>query len=81
VEAAEYIGRIAEFGRIIQSTPQELIPPEPKPTYGSSSFWKEHWAKKKAKGWVPKATAAAKEVKEAAAAAAAKAKPKAGNIV
>jgi hypothetical protein len=71
VEAAEYIGRIAEFGRIIQRTPPELIPPEPKPTYGSSSFWKEHWAKKKAKGWVPKAT---KEAKAAAVATAAKAK-------
>ena len=81
VEAAEYIGRIAEFGRIIQNTPRELIPPEPKASYGSSDFWKEHWAKKKAKGWVPKAAkevkeAKAKEVKESAAAAKAKAKGK-----
>lgn len=69
VEAAEYIGRIAEFGRIIQNTPPELIPPEPKPSYGSSDFWKQHWAKKKAKGWI-----SVKESKAAESKAKAKAK-------
>jgi hypothetical protein len=74
VEAAEYIGRIAEFGRIIQSTPPELIPPEPKASYGSSGFWKDYWAKKKAKGWVSVKEAATKEAEVKAKAAKAKAK-------
>ena len=34
----------------------ELPPPSKpsKPEYGSPEFWKAHWEKKKASGWVPK---------------------------
>jgi hypothetical protein len=33
--------------------PPETFAPS-KPTYGSPEFWKAHWEKKKAAGWVPK---------------------------
>ena len=42
--------------------PIDTTPIKPaKPEYGSKEFWKAHWEKKKANGWVPKA----KEAKEA----------------
>ena len=35
---------------------------EPKAEYGTPSFWKDYWAKKKANGWVPKGKSKAKVV-------------------
>jgi hypothetical protein len=56
-KVAEYVERIAAASKIIASMNEADRPadaPVPKSSYGSSNFWKEHWAKKKAAGWVPK---------------------------
>jgi len=56
-KAANLIERIAAQNKIIAGTSEADRPKEPAPSkvsYGSSDFWKEHWAKKKAAGWVPK---------------------------
>ena len=39
--------------------PIDMTPSKPaKAEYGTPEFWKDHWAKKKANGWVPKAVKA-----------------------
>ena len=50
-------------GEPIDTTPIKPANPE----YGSKEFWKAHWEKKKANGWVPKPKPkpTAKEAKEA----------------
>ena len=57
-KAASFIERIAAANKIIVGTSESDRPKEvvttSKASYGSSDFWKEHWAKKKAAGWVPK---------------------------
>jgi hypothetical protein len=55
-KVAEYVERIAAASKIIASMNEADRPVEPvlKVSYGSSDFWKQHWAKKKAAGWVPK---------------------------
>lgn len=53
---AEMMAQMAECQAILAANP-ELKPA--KAAYGSDSFWKEHWAKKKAAGWVSKKDAAA----------------------
>jgi len=49
---ADLMGEIAKCQAILAANP-ELKPPETK-AYGSDSFWKDYWAKKKAAGWVSK---------------------------
>ena len=50
----------SDFNGCMQLIKEEKIPkPEPvyqppKPAYGSPEFWKAHWIKKKANGYVPK---------------------------
>lgn len=54
-KAADFIQRIAAYKKIIDSSGFVEPPPQVvKASYGSPEFWKEHWAKKKAAGWVPK---------------------------
>ena len=55
---AELMGEISQCQAILAANP-ELKPPETKAAYGSDSFWKDYWAKKKAAGWVSKKEAAA----------------------
>ena len=54
-KAADYVRRIAEYKKIIDSSGIVEAPPAapPKASYGSPEFWKDYWAKKKAAGWVP----------------------------
>jgi hypothetical protein len=54
---AELMREIAQCQAILAANP-ELNPPETKATYGSDSFWKDYWAKKRAAGWVSKKDAA-----------------------
>jgi hypothetical protein len=54
---AELMAQVAECDAILAANPQ--LKPVTKAAYGSDSFWKEHWAKKKAAGWVSKKDAAA----------------------
>ena len=54
---AELMAQISECRAILAANPQLKI--VTKAAYGSDSFWKEHWAKKKAAGWVSKKDAAA----------------------
>jgi hypothetical protein len=54
-KAAEYVQRIAQYKKIIDSSGiVEVVVQAPKASYGSPEFWKDYWAKKKAAGWVPK---------------------------
>jgi hypothetical protein len=54
-KVGEYVQRIAAYKKIIDSSGFVEPPPQVvKASYGSPEFWKEHWAKKKAAGWVPK---------------------------
>jgi hypothetical protein len=62
--SAVCIQEIAVATKQITATPKELRFLEGpvatgSPAYGSPEFWKEHWAKKKAAGWTPKAKAKA----------------------
>jgi hypothetical protein len=50
-KAAEFIQKIAEYKKKSSGV---IEAPPPKSSYGSAEFWKDHWAKKKAAGWVPK---------------------------
>ena len=55
-KAADFVQRIAEYKKIIDSSGIVEAAPAapPKASYGSPEFWKDYWAKKKAAGWVPK---------------------------
>lgn len=55
-KVAQYAERIAAASKIISSMNEADRPVEnvSKGSYGSSDFWKQYWAKKKAAGWVPK---------------------------
>jgi hypothetical protein len=55
---ADILRGIAACDAILKHTALDVKPE--KATYGSSSFWKEHWEKKKANGWVPKGKSKAK---------------------
>ena len=60
-KAAEYVQRIAQYKKIIDSSGiVEVVVQAPKASYGSPEFWKDYWAKKKAAGWVPKSPKAPK---------------------
>ena len=48
---AELLREVGKCQAILEANP-ELKPIETKAAYGSNSFWKVHWAKKKAAGWV-----------------------------
>ena len=49
---AALLSDIAKCDAILAANPE--LKPVTKATYGSDSFWKDYWAKKKAAGWVPK---------------------------
>lgn len=64
-KAGDYVKRIAEYKKIIDSSGIiEVVPQAPKASYGSPEFWKDYWAKKKAAGWVPKSPKAPKAEKD-----------------
>lgn len=54
----EILAEIARCEIILAANP-ELKPVETKAAYGTDSFWKDYWAKKKANGWVSKKEASA----------------------
>ena len=47
---ASLLEEIAECQAILSANPE--LKPVAKAAYGSNSFWKDYWAKKKAAGWV-----------------------------
>jgi hypothetical protein len=54
-KSAEFIQRIADATKIIESVPIADRPKEIAPakaSYGTPEFWKDYWVKKKAGGWV-----------------------------
>lgn len=58
-KSAEFIQRIADATKIIESVPiadrpKEIAAAPAKASYGSPEFWKDYWAKKKAGGFVAK---------------------------
>ena len=56
---ADILRGIAACDAILKNTSVEVVKDE-KPAYGSQSFWKDYWDKKKANGWVPKGKSKAK---------------------